>query len=98
MVDLMIRRLFARRAEVAELRDRAVTDAATIERLRDENARLTGQLATHDQLHALAYDASARVLAHARAGCPCIAWDDGMLRPVRLIPDHLPAPYEEAAP
>lgn len=74
----MIRDLFARRAELAELRDRAVTDAATIARLRAENARLTGQLACHDQLHALATEATAMVLAHAQAGCPgCRVWVRG---------------------
>lgn len=71
----MIRDFLARRAEVAELCDRAVRDAATIARLRAEVERLTGQLANHDQLHALAYDASARVLAHARSGCTgCRVW------------------------
>lgn len=74
----MIRDLFARSAEVRDLRDRAVRDAATIARLRDETARLTGQLAGHDQLHALATEATAMVLAHAQAGCSgCRAWIRG---------------------
>lgn len=77
----MIRRLidaWRAGAEVADLRDRAVTDAATIARLRGENARLTGQLAGHDQLHALATETTAMVLGHAQAGCSgCRAWVRG---------------------
>lgn len=72
---MTIRDLFARAAEVRELRDRAVTDAATIARLRAETVRLTGQLAGHDQLHALATETTAHVIAHAQAGCTgCRAW------------------------